>query len=91
MNTTIKSNETQFAFQLRRNIKAKIVELVREGTCGMSLENLRQVTPPPRATDGAPRGTNARWQYFKLFEEICAANRDIDAFILRERSAYRHD
>lgn len=73
---------TTFAVQLRANIRAYIAQAKRDGTVGMSLDNLRQVVPAPSPNlDGAPRGTNAQYYYVCLFREVVANERDIASFV----------
>lgn len=73
---------TQFTAELESNIKTTIRRLRAVGTVGMGIENLRQVTPTPRATDGAPMGGNVQWQYAQMFREVCQSSRAIAAFLI---------
>jgi hypothetical protein len=59
-----------FDQELRRNIAKTIQKLRKEGTVAMSLDNLRQVTPTPLTTNGAPVGGNVPWQYAQRFEAV---------------------
>jgi hypothetical protein len=53
------------AERIENAIEAKIKELRKEGTTGMSLENLYQITPTPKGLkDLAPSG------YRRLFAEL---------------------
>jgi hypothetical protein len=60
---------TSFEKQLKANIATTVRNLRADGTVGMSVENLRQVTPTPSPSlEGAPRGTNAQYFYAQLFD-----------------------
>lgn len=53
----MKTLETPFIEQIAKNISAKITELKKDGTTGMSLLNLLMVTKTPsQYLDGAPAG-----------------------------------
>jgi len=65
----MKPAPTPFFAELQSSILATIKRLKRGGTVAMSLANLRQVTPTPRATEGAPCGGNLYWQYCNLFQD----------------------
>lgn len=64
-------DKSQFQIDLERNIRNKIIELKKDGCVGMTVNNLLQVTRPPRTTNGAPRGSNAAWHYHQLFLNGC--------------------
>jgi hypothetical protein len=72
-----------FRAELEQNILAKIKQLKKEQTTGMSVENLIQVTPTPKATQGAIYGTNAPYYYREMFREIAQANPTIRNFTIR--------
>jgi hypothetical protein len=62
--------KTKFESQLTDNIKAFIREAKREGTTGMSLNNLRQcVRTPSPYMEGAPRD---QFHYNAIFEQIAS-------------------
>lgn len=63
---------TIFEQEIETNVKATIRKIKRQGTVGMSLANLRQITPTPKATDGAPQGTNAAYVYAQLFDKVAS-------------------
>jgi len=66
------STYSPFEEALKKAILQKILELKRDGTISMSVENLKQVVrPPSQFLDGAPKGTNARYYYSVMFEDIC--------------------
>ena len=70
---------TDFEKALKKAIASAIREAKRDGTVSMSLENLMQVVKPPRQSlDGAPRGTNARYYYKEIFEDVA---RDFRSFV----------
>lgn len=62
---------TPFQLELRANIRAYIRQAQLDGTQGMSIANLKQCVKTPRATEGAPMGTNAQWVYAQMFREAC--------------------
>lgn len=60
--------ENQFRAEIRRNIKKKIEELKSDGTVGMSVANLIQVTPTPKSNfDCSPQ------RYATIFDEVAKA------------------
>lgn len=70
------NNESKSPFRLA--LEAAIKSLVRyeraRGTVGMSIANLFAVVRPPSITlAGAPLGTNARYYYRELFNEVAPA------------------
>jgi surface antigen len=66
-------NETPFVAQLKANIRKYVTQAKRDGTVGMSTENLIQcVKTPPHMMEGAPTGGNVQWQYRTLFREVLA-------------------
>lgn len=52
----MKTLETPFNSEIAKNIAARIKDLKKDGTTGMSLLNLLMVTPTPRTREGAPAG-----------------------------------
>ena len=79
----IDAMNTPFSSQLDINIRKTVTNLRKTGTCAMSLDNLRQVTPTPSINlDGAPRGTNAAYYYKEIFAEVANSRRSIKAFLI---------
>lgn len=67
-----------FTFVLVANIRAKIIELRRDGTTAMGVENLLQVTKTPSASlPGAPASPAA---YRQLFRQVCRESKIISLF-----------
>ena len=72
----------EFRTELQKRILQYIKSARRDGTTGMSRDNLFQcVRPPSESMSGAPRGTNARYYYSQMFTEICQ-DAGISKFIL---------
>jgi hypothetical protein len=71
MNTTKtnrrESGASPFKLALAAAIKAAISNAKADGTTAMGLENLKAVTAVPA---GGPLGTNARWVYNEIFNEV---------------------
>jgi hypothetical protein len=80
------NKETTFEAALTESIRETIRDLVAQGTCGMSLNNLYQVTPSPK-DGGALLGTNAAFYYRQTFEKIVKENKDIAAFVIEDTDA----
>jgi len=59
----------EFRLELASNIRKTICDLRDDGILAMSRNNLLQVTPSPKAARG-PIGTNARWAYERIFDEV---------------------
>lgn len=59
-----------FKLALAAAIKAAIRNAKADGTVAMGLENLKAVSAVPA---GAPLGTNARWVYNEIFNEVAPA------------------
>lgn len=74
--------ESPFVAELKANIRAKITELKRSGTVGMSVANLRQVTRTPRATEGAPVG-NPVGNYIQIFHAAVMEMQPFRGFEIR--------
>lgn len=74
---------TTFRTELATNIDATISKEKRAGTTGMSLDNLKMVVPTPKTLIGAPQGTNARWAYAQMFEEVVNESPIRRKFIIR--------
>ncbi len=71
-----------FRDALTKEIKATIRRAKRDGTVGMSLDNLRQcVKPPSYWMDGAPQGTNCQYYYAVMFAEICGQLTETKRFV----------
>lgn len=70
-----------FDDELMENIRKTIKNLKRGGVTAMGMENLRQVTPTPKATDGAPEGGNLQWQYARRFERVLNAMPEAKKFV----------
>ncbi len=69
---------TTFQTQLLAHIRSYIARVRREGTVGMSIDNLLQcVRPPSQFMDGAPQGPAG---YAQMFRQLCASERGIAAF-----------
>lgn len=65
---------TDFASALKTAIIDAIDTARADGTVGMSADNLFQVVRAPSASlNGAPRGTNARYYYKEIFNEVVAS------------------
>lgn len=64
-----------FDQELRQNIARAIQRQRKAGAVAMSIENLRQVTPTPKTTNGAPQGGNLPWQYAQRFAAVVASER----------------
>ncbi len=63
-------------------IKAEIRKLRRDGVCGMSIDNLKQVTQLPKEAYAAgPQGTNAQWVYAEIFGKVCTSDPTIKRFV----------
>lgn len=75
---------TPFEIELETNIVKTIRRQMNAGCTGMGIKNLWMVTPTPRTTNGAPRGTNSVSIYFAMFCAVCEANRAIKKFILED-------
>lgn len=74
---------TEFQTVLLASILAKIQQLKREGTAGISVDCLIQnVNAPSWLLDGAPLGTNAVFFYRRLFRQICKDTPEIAQFVL---------
>lgn len=67
-----KTTETPFVTELKKNIRDYVRAAKRDGTVGMSVDNLRQCVFTPKALEGAPRGTNAPYFYAQIFRETLA-------------------
>lgn len=60
--------------ELNRSIRKTMAELQREGTTGMSVENLRMIVrTPSTGLQGAPLGTNAQYYYAEMFARLVRA------------------
>ncbi len=59
----------EFRLELASNIRKTICDLRDDGILAMSRNNLLQVTPSPKVARG-PIGTNARWAYERIFDEV---------------------
>ncbi len=71
-----------FTDMLTIAIKAEIRKLRRDGVCGMSVANLKQVTQLPReAYNAGPNGTNAQFAYHAIFTDVCRNDPTIRKFI----------
>lgn len=71
-------NEPTFKTELVKNIKEYIKTLRREGTVSMSVANLRQCVPTPKTNLEAPTGPSG---YVALFDQVCAEEKTIAAFV----------
>lgn len=72
----VKTQPSPFARQINENLTRTVQRMKKLGTVGMSVDNLRQVTPTPSPTLlGAPKGTNAGYYYAQLFREVVAARK----------------
>ena len=77
------STDSPFDFALRREVRETIMDLVKQGTCAMSADNLFQcVKPPMKSLAGAPSGPE---EYRERFDKVIAEHRDVQAFILEEQ------
>jgi hypothetical protein len=65
-----------FVRDLEQSIRNTVRKLRADGTTGMSMANLKGVTPTPM--DG-PKGTNAQWVYQQIFTE--AAKHSAEGFV----------
>lgn len=66
------SRFTPFALDLARRIQEFITEERTRGTVSIGRDCLFQcVRPPSRNLAGSPEGTNARYYYRELFNEVC--------------------
>lgn len=73
----------EFKIELEKRIKKAIRELEKEGTNATSLPCLMQATrPPPHTLPGAPLGTNARYFYVEMFNDICKNSAFIKSFLI---------
>lgn len=79
MKTNVQFQE--FRNEIESNILATIKREKRDGTCGMSMRNLLQVTPTPTKSIG-PSGTNVQWVYGEMFREVCESNKTIMRFLI---------
>ena len=83
----ISASQTPFEKALDKAIKSKIKELKKDGTSSMGLDNLIQaIRPPSSSLEGAPKGTNARYMYKQIFQDLVKGNRFVKASS-REASA----
>ena len=65
---------TKFEQAIAANIMNTISRALSDGTCGMSLDCLRQCTRPPSAhLEGSPCGTNTERDYFEMFNKAAKA------------------
>lgn len=83
--------ESPFREELRRNIAKTIARLKKEGTVSMGINNLIQVTPTPRALDGAPRGYSSletQMIYREMFRDIATSTPAFRRFLLPDRPAH---
>lgn len=71
----------EFRNELEHEILGTIRALKHDDVLGMSIDNLRQVTPTPRHNPG-PKGTNAGYYYAEIFREVCESNNVIMRFII---------
>ena len=64
--------ESKFKTELVQAIKRQIKQLKDDDTTGMSVENLFMIVRHPSMNlKGAPVGTNARYYYRQMFEDVC--------------------
>lgn len=77
---------TPFEKALKKSIATAIRDMKRDGTVSISLDNLMQaVRPPSQSLEGAPRGTNSRYYYKEIFQEVA---KDFRGFVkASERTA----
>jgi len=74
------AQHTPFERELEKAIKKAIRDAKRDGLVSMGLDNLMQVVRPPSSSlDGAPKGTNARYFYKQMFEDMVKGNRFVKA------------
>jgi hypothetical protein len=79
MKTAIKPTTT-FRTELTKNINAKIRELKKDGTTGMSLSNLRMVTKTPSPyLPSAPSGPTG---YGFIFRDVALKTPAIRRFLI---------
>jgi hypothetical protein len=72
-NVMTTTQDTPFITELRANIRKYIGQAKRDGTVGMSVDNLIQCVKTPKTTNGAPAGVNIQWQYRLIFREVLAS------------------
>lgn len=76
MNTAI---ITTFRTELSKNILTRIKSLKKDGTTGMGLANLLQVTPTPRVGYNAPAGPAG---YRAMFRDVALSTPTIRRFLI---------
>jgi len=76
----------EFRWELASNIRKTICDLRDDGILAMSRKNLLRVTPMPKVARG-PIGTDARWAYERIFDEIIEQlPRGYHRFVQHDRS-----